>query len=148
MLKGQRWFSTPISSCRRTKGGNLSFLLQPVEKATAEREREAERERDRHSPFGQRHLHTHHHTHVGMGYPLIPGQYDPFQGQQLYGYCAFVHSALENNCPNYLSCLKIKILSFELTVALGRVLNTGFLVFPSGTSKAVPTALYATETET
>ncbi|XP_032700401.1 zinc finger protein 608 isoform X4 [Lontra canadensis] len=52
----------------------------PVEKATAEREREAERERDRHSPFGQRHLHTHHHTHVGMGYPLIPGQYDPFQG--------------------------------------------------------------------
>ena len=53
-----------------------------MEKATAEREREAERERDRHSPFGQRHLHTHHHTHVGMGYPLIPGQYDPFQGQQ------------------------------------------------------------------
>ncbi|XP_055285045.1 zinc finger protein 608 isoform X3 [Moschus berezovskii] len=52
----------------------------PVEKASAEREREAERERDRHSPFGQRHLHTHHHTHVGMGYPLIPGQYDPFQG--------------------------------------------------------------------
>ncbi|NWX90248.1 ZN608 protein, partial [Nothoprocta pentlandii] len=52
----------------------------PVEKSAAEREREAERERDRHSPFGQRHLHTHHHTHVGMGYPLIPGQYDPFQG--------------------------------------------------------------------
>ncbi|XP_043916715.1 zinc finger protein 608 isoform X2 [Protopterus annectens] len=51
----------------------------PVEKAT-EREREAERERDHHSPFTQRHLHTHHHTHVGMGYPLIPGQYDPFQG--------------------------------------------------------------------
>ncbi|EPY75965.1 zinc finger protein 608 [Camelus ferus] len=51
----------------------------PVEKAAVEREREAERERDRHSPFGQRHLHTHHHTHVGMGYPLIPGQYDPFQ---------------------------------------------------------------------
>ncbi|XP_029475450.1 zinc finger protein 608 isoform X2 [Rhinatrema bivittatum] len=50
----------------------------PAEKATAERE--TERERDRHSPFGQRHLHTHHHTHVGMGYPLIPGQYDPFQG--------------------------------------------------------------------
>ncbi|XP_028605222.2 zinc finger protein 608 isoform X2 [Podarcis muralis] len=52
----------------------------PVEKSTSEREREAERERDRHSPFSQRHLHTHHHTHVGMGYPLIPGQYDPFQG--------------------------------------------------------------------
>ncbi|XP_015270732.1 PREDICTED: zinc finger protein 608 isoform X2 [Gekko japonicus] len=52
----------------------------PMEKSTAEREREAERERDRHSPFSQRHLHTHHHTHVGMGYPLIPGQYDPFQG--------------------------------------------------------------------
>jgi len=53
-----------------------------VEKSAAEREREAERERDRHSPFSQRHLHTHHHTHVGMGYPLIPGQYDPFQGEQ------------------------------------------------------------------
>ncbi|NWY76131.1 ZN608 protein, partial [Erithacus rubecula] len=52
----------------------------PVEKSPSEREREAERERDRHSPFSQRHLHTHHHTHVGMGYPLIPGQYDPFQG--------------------------------------------------------------------
>uniref|UniRef100_F7DSQ9 Zinc finger protein 608 n=1 Tax=Ornithorhynchus anatinus TaxID=9258 RepID=F7DSQ9_ORNAN len=52
----------------------------PVEKAAVDREREAERERDRHSPFSQRHLHTHHHTHVGMGYPLIPGQYDPFQG--------------------------------------------------------------------
>lgn len=53
-----------------------------MEKSPAEREREAERERDRHSPFSQRHLHTHHHTHVGMGYPLIPGQYDPFQGEQ------------------------------------------------------------------
>ncbi|XP_078070707.1 zinc finger protein 608 isoform X2 [Mustelus asterias] len=54
----------------------------PAEKAPPEREREAERERDRerHSPFAQRHVHTHHHTHVGMGYPLIPGQYDPYQG--------------------------------------------------------------------
>ncbi|KAE8635504.1 hypothetical protein XENTR_v10002645 [Xenopus tropicalis] len=51
-----------------------------AEKASSDRERESERERDRHSPFGQRHLHTHHHTHVGVGYPLIPGQYDPFQG--------------------------------------------------------------------
>lgn len=54
-----------------------------MEKSAAEREREAERERDRHSPFSQRHLHTHHHTHVGMGYPLMPGQYDPFQGEQM-----------------------------------------------------------------
>ncbi|XP_043567835.1 zinc finger protein 608-like isoform X2 [Chiloscyllium plagiosum] len=52
----------------------------PAEKAAPEREREAERERERHSPFAQRHVHTHHHTHVGMGYPLIPGQYDPYQG--------------------------------------------------------------------
>ncbi|XP_059825657.1 zinc finger protein 608 isoform X3 [Hypanus sabinus] len=54
----------------------------PAEKAPPEREREAERERERerHSPFAQRHVHTHHHTHVGMGYPLIPGQYDPYQG--------------------------------------------------------------------
>lgn len=76
------------------------FDCQPVEKSTAEREREAERERDRHSPFSQRHLHTHHHTHVGMGYPLIPGQYDPFQGESselqkwlnfLYFICSFIH---------------------------------------------------------
>ncbi|KAM6187996.1 zinc finger protein 608-like isoform 1-T1 [Sarcoramphus papa] len=52
----------------------------PVEKSAAEHEREAEREQDHHSPFSQRHLHTHHHTHVGMGYPLIPDRYDPFQG--------------------------------------------------------------------
>ncbi|XP_042202842.1 zinc finger protein 608 [Callorhinchus milii] len=54
----------------------------PAEKAPPERERDAERERERerHSPFAQRHVHTHHHTHVGMGYPLIPGQYDPYQG--------------------------------------------------------------------
>ncbi|XP_041105619.1 zinc finger protein 608-like isoform X2 [Polyodon spathula] len=50
-----------------------------AERGTSEREREAERERDRHSPFA-RHLHTHHHTHLGMGYPLIPGQYDPYPG--------------------------------------------------------------------
>ncbi|MBN3280088.1 ZN608 protein, partial [Polyodon spathula] len=51
----------------------------PAERGPSEREREAERERDRHSPFA-RHLHTHHHTHLGMGYPLIPGQYDPYPG--------------------------------------------------------------------
>lgn len=82
------------------RGNDLSSLLQPVEKATAEREREAER--DRHSPFSQRHLHTHHHTHVGMGYPLIPGQYDPFQGQQLCPYAAFLRSALGSGCQNCL----------------------------------------------
>lgn len=98
---------------RGLRGESLSFLLQPVEKASAEREREAERERDRHSPFGQRHLHTHHHTHVGMGYPLIPGQYDPFQGQQLCLTCASVHPALENRCQNCLPCLQMKRLSFE-----------------------------------
>ncbi|XP_059549732.1 zinc finger protein 608 isoform X4 [Myotis daubentonii] len=83
--------SPSISTKTTTESKALDLLQQhasqyrskspaPVEKATAEREREAERERDRHSPFSQRHLHTHHHTHVGMGYPLIPGQYDPFQG--------------------------------------------------------------------
>ncbi|XP_039614953.1 zinc finger protein 608 isoform X2 [Polypterus senegalus] len=51
----------------------------PAEKGPSERERETERERERHSPFA-RHLHTHHHTHLGMGYPLIPGQYDPYPG--------------------------------------------------------------------
>lgn len=83
--------SPSISAKSTTESKALDLLQQhanqyrgkspaPAEKASVEREREAERERDRHSPFGQRHLHTHHHTHVGMGYPLIPGQYDPFQG--------------------------------------------------------------------
>ncbi|XP_062045226.1 zinc finger protein 608 [Lepus europaeus] len=83
--------SPSISAKAATESKALDLLQQhasqyrskspvPVEKGAAEREREAERERDRHSPFSQRHLHTHHHTHVGMGYPLIPGQYDPFQG--------------------------------------------------------------------
>ncbi|CAB3369607.1 Hypothetical predicted protein [Cloeon dipterum] len=27
------------------------------------------------SPPPQRHVHTHHHTHVGLGYPILPGQY-------------------------------------------------------------------------
>ncbi|KAH0539675.1 hypothetical protein KQX54_007131 [Cotesia glomerata] len=31
--------------------------------------------KDTRSPPPQRHVHTHHHTHVGLGYPLIPGQY-------------------------------------------------------------------------
>ncbi|XP_051850668.1 zinc finger protein 608 isoform X1 [Antechinus flavipes] len=83
--------SPSISTKTATESKALDLLQQhanqyrskspaPIEKTVAEREREAERERDRHSPFSQRHLHTHHHTHVGMGYPLIPGQYDPFQG--------------------------------------------------------------------
>nr|XP_044986599.1 zinc finger protein 608 isoform X2 [Jaculus jaculus] len=83
--------SPSISTKTATESKALDLLQQhasqyrskspaPVEKTASEREREAERDRDRHSPFGQRHLHTHHHTHVGMGYPLIPGQYDPFQG--------------------------------------------------------------------
>ncbi|XP_074057479.1 zinc finger protein 608 isoform X5 [Macrotis lagotis] len=83
--------SPSISTKTATESKALDLLQQhanqyrskspaPIEKTVTEREREAERERDRHSPFSQRHLHTHHHTHVGMGYPLIPGQYDPFQG--------------------------------------------------------------------
>lgn len=31
--------------------------------------------KDSRSPPPQRHVHTHHHTHVGLGYPLLPGQY-------------------------------------------------------------------------
>ncbi|KAG7481474.1 hypothetical protein MATL_G00066990 [Megalops atlanticus] len=50
----------------------------PGERGSPERDRETERERE-HGPFA-RHLHTHHHTHLGVGYPLIPGQYDPYQG--------------------------------------------------------------------
>ncbi|XP_023692297.1 zinc finger protein 608 isoform X2 [Paramormyrops kingsleyae] len=49
----------------------------PVERESPKRERTLERERD-HTPFA-RHLHTHHHTHLGVGYPLIPGQYDHYQ---------------------------------------------------------------------
>ncbi|KAL4660883.1 zinc finger protein 608 [Arapaima gigas] len=47
------------------------------ERESPKRERAMERERD-HAPFA-RHLHTHHHTHLGVGYPLIPGQYDHYQ---------------------------------------------------------------------
>ncbi|XP_028852726.1 zinc finger protein 608 [Denticeps clupeoides] len=35
--------------------------------------------RDSEQDFSQ-HLHTHHHTHLGMGYTLLSGQYDPYQG--------------------------------------------------------------------
>lgn len=38
--------------------------------------------KDSRSPPPQRHVHTHHHTHVGLGYPLLPGQYPaPYQGE-------------------------------------------------------------------
>jgi len=37
--------------------------------------------KDTRSPPPQRHVHTHHHTHVGLGYPIITGQYPaPYQG--------------------------------------------------------------------
>ncbi len=37
--------------------------------------------KDSRSPPPQRHVHTHHHTHVGLGYPILPGQYPaPYQG--------------------------------------------------------------------
>ncbi|XP_005996441.1 zinc finger protein 608 [Latimeria chalumnae] len=92
--EGDKASTSPSISTRPTTESKALDLLQqhanqyrskspmPGEKAGSEREREAERERERdhHSPFSQRHLHTHHHTHVGMGYPLIPGQYDPYQG--------------------------------------------------------------------
>lgn len=36
------------------------------------------------SPPPQRHVHTHHHTHVGLGYPILPGQYPtPYGGKPL-----------------------------------------------------------------
>uniref|UniRef100_A0A1B6DHS8 C2H2-type domain-containing protein n=1 Tax=Clastoptera arizonana TaxID=38151 RepID=A0A1B6DHS8_9HEMI len=31
--------------------------------------------KDSRSPPPQRHVHTHHHTHVGLGYPILAGQY-------------------------------------------------------------------------
>ncbi|XP_055489080.1 zinc finger protein 608 isoform X2 [Leucoraja erinacea] len=78
------WAPSEVTTgCSNTFQSLQSVLqLTPAEKAPPEREREADRdrERERHSPFAQRHVHTHHHTHVGMGYPLIPGQYDPYQG--------------------------------------------------------------------
>nr|CAD7260715.1 unnamed protein product [Timema shepardi] len=34
------------------------------------------------SPPPQRHVHTHHHTHVGLGYPILTGQYPaPYGGK-------------------------------------------------------------------
>ncbi|OXU22973.1 hypothetical protein TSAR_015019 [Trichomalopsis sarcophagae] len=32
------------------------------------------------SPPPQRHVHTHHHTHVGLGYPILAGQYSATYG--------------------------------------------------------------------
>lgn len=40
--------------------------------------------KDNRSPPPQRHVHTHHHTHVGLGYPLLTGQYPaPYGGKPL-----------------------------------------------------------------
>lgn len=40
--------------------------------------------KDSRSPPPQRHVHTHHHTHVGLGYPLLTGQYSaPYGGKPL-----------------------------------------------------------------
>lgn len=40
--------------------------------------------KDSRSPPPQRHVHTHHHTHVGLGYPLLTGQYPaPYGGKPL-----------------------------------------------------------------
>ncbi|XP_062399763.1 zinc finger protein 608 isoform X2 [Sardina pilchardus] len=50
----------------------------PGERGSPERERDLEQEREP-VPYSQ-HLHTHHHTHLGMGYTLMPGQYDPYPG--------------------------------------------------------------------
>lgn len=39
--------------------------------------------KDSRSPPPQRHVHTHHHTHVGLGYPLLAGQYPaPYGGEK------------------------------------------------------------------
>lgn len=41
--------------------------------------------KDSRSPPPQRHVHTHHHTHVGLGYPLLPGQYPaPYGGKMRF----------------------------------------------------------------
>ncbi|XP_031425972.1 zinc finger protein 608 isoform X2 [Clupea harengus] len=50
----------------------------PGERGSPERERDLEQEREP-VPYSQ-HLHSHHHTHLGMGYTLMPGQYDPYPG--------------------------------------------------------------------
>lgn len=40
--------------------------------------------KDNRSPPPQRHVHTHHHTHVGLGYPILAGQYPaPYGGKPL-----------------------------------------------------------------
>lgn len=36
--------------------------------------------KDSRSPPPQRHVHTHHHTHVGLGYPILTGQYPTSYG--------------------------------------------------------------------
>lgn len=39
--------------------------------------------KDSRSPPPQRHVHTHHHTHVGLGYPILAGQYPATYGGKL-----------------------------------------------------------------
>lgn len=40
--------------------------------------------KDARSPPPQRHVHTHHHTHVGLGYPILAGQYAaPYGGKDM-----------------------------------------------------------------
>lgn len=64
------------------------YHLQPGERGSPERERDLEQEREP-VPYSQ-HLHTHHHTHLGMGYTLMPGQYDPYPGRQPPGELATI----------------------------------------------------------
>ncbi|KAL2092864.1 hypothetical protein ACEWY4_012662 [Coilia grayii] len=73
--------SAPLELRQHHNHGNLSYHGKspvPGERGSPEREKDGDQEREP-VPFSQ-HVHTHHHTHLGMGYTLMPGQYDPYPG--------------------------------------------------------------------
>ncbi|XP_073993891.1 uncharacterized protein isoform X2 [Rhodnius prolixus] len=52
--------------------------------------------KDSRSPPPQRHVHTHHHTHVGLGYPILAGQYPTPYGAAVL---ATEHAAAVTSVP-------------------------------------------------
>lgn len=68
----------PTGKQQSQQGGQQPQQQSPVDAGTGTLPK------DNRSPPPQRHVHTHHHTHVGLGYPLLTGQYPaPYGGKPL-----------------------------------------------------------------
>lgn len=66
-----------------TQGPPVSVTNSTPVQQQAPKQTSAEN-KDSRSPPPQRHVHTHHHTHVGLGYPILAGQYPaPYGGKPL-----------------------------------------------------------------